>query len=469
MFRRVTLTVAAAAASLVVGAAAPPLVMAFHDSWPEGTTVHTRTEDAETQLLDTAEFAAATNSARAGKPLPRPADCPEATPTFSCYISTTTTHVDSEITLLRTTQDADDPARRSEITARHTLLANDGAGSSTSDDATSARPVGHADNDVTINRESAIGIPDPTSRVRFYDDGRNDNADTPVVDTGLFARPGIYYAFEPDTQKRSYNFFDLFTQEPLPIDFADTIEQGEDEDGAVTAEFYEYRHTITAHPLQNSLLRAYSQPQDLLSPPTPVSALSPKILDEPAAQLFDAMEITGPATDFYTADELADERITGDLSAADTVTMRPYYSVDRLVWVEPITGQIVNRDEHYEVFLAADGAPAQPAPERTVLSTHAKYDSASREEAQDLASKTVRVVERWEAIGFLATALGIILLAAAVWMIWRHRHSQKRAYANHSGIGHPDTNHTDTNHTDNGHPGTNPSASNHTDTDPSAG
>lgn len=447
MFRRVTLTVAAAALSLVVGAAAPPLVMAFHDSWPEGTTVHTRTEDAETQLLDTAGFAAATSSAGAGKPLPRPADCPEATPTFSCYISTTTTHVDSEITLLRTTQDADDPARRSEITARHTLLANDGAdgaGSSTSDDATSARPLGHADNDVTINRESAIGIPDPTSRVRFYDDGRNDNTDTPVVDTGLFARPGIYYAFEPDTQKRSYNFFDLFTQEPLPIDFADTIEQGEDEegaeDGAVTAEFYEYRHTITAHPLQNSLLRAYSQPQDLLSPPTPVSALSPKILDEPAAQLFDAMELTGPVTDFYTADELADERVTGDLSAADTVTMRPYYSVDRLVWVEPITGQIVNRDEHYEVFLAADGTPAQPAPERTVLSTHAKYDSASREEAQDLASKTVRVVERWEAIGFLTTALGIILLAAAVWMIWRHRHSQKRAHANHSGTDHPGTN-----------------------------
>lgn len=137
MFRRVTLTVAAAALSLVVGAAAPPLVMAFHDSWPEGTTVHTRTEDAETQLLDTAGFAAATSSAGAGKPLPRPADCPEATPTFSCYISTTTTHVDSEITLLRTTQDADDPARRSEITARHTLLANDGAdgaGSSTSED-----------------------------------------------------------------------------------------------------------------------------------------------------------------------------------------------------------------------------------------------------------------------------------------------------------------------------------------------
>ncbi|MFW8573150.1 porin PorA family protein [Corynebacterium pseudodiphtheriticum] len=461
MFRRVTLTVAAAALSLVVGAAAPPLVMAFHDSWPEGTTVHTRTEDAETQLLDTAGFAAATSSAGAGKPLPRPADCPEATPTFSCYISTTTTHVDSEITLLRTTQDADDPARRSEITARHTLLANDGAdgaGSSTSDDATSARPLGHADNDVTINRESAIGIPDPTSRVRFYDDGRNDNTDTPVVDTGLFARPGIYYAFEPDTQKRSYNFFDLFTQEPLPIDFADTIEQGEDEegaeDGAVTAEFYEYRHTITAHPLQNSLLRAYSQPQDLLSPPTPVSALSPKILDEPAAQLFDAMEITGPATDFYTADELADERVTGDLSAADTVTMRPYYSVDRLVWVEPITGQIVNRDEHYEVFLAADGAPAQPAPARTVLSTHAKYDSASRNEAQDLASKTVRVVERWEAIGFLATALGIILLAAAVWTIWRHRHSQKRAHANHSGIGH-----TGISHTDSGYPDTNPSAS----------
>lgn len=453
MFRRVTLTVAAAAFSLVVGAAAPPLVMAFHDSWPEGTTVHTRTEDAETQLLDTAEFAAATNSAGAGKPLPRPADCPEATPTFSCYISTTTTHVDSEITLLRTTQDADDPARRSEITARHTLLANDGAGSSTSDNATNARALGHADNDVTINRESAIGIPDPTSRVRFYDDGRPDNTDTPVVDTGLFARPGIYYAFEPDTQKRSYNFFDLFTQEPLPIDFADTIEQGKGEEGAeegaATAEFYEYRHTITAHPLQNSLLRAYSQPQDLLSPPTPVSALSPKILDEPAAQLFDTMEITGPATDFYTADELADERVTGDLSAADTVTMRPYYSVDRLVWVEPITGQIVNHDEHYEVFLAADGAPAQPAPARTVLSTHAKYDSASRNEAQDLASKTVRVVERWEAIGFLATALGIILLAAAVWMIWRHRHSQKRAHANHSGI----------NHTDSGHPDTNPSAS----------
>lgn len=444
MFRRVTLTVAAAALSLVVGAAAPPLVMAFHDSWPEGTTVHTRTEDAETQLLDTAEFTAAASSAGAGKALPRPDDCPKATPTFPCYIRTTTTHVDSEITLLRTTQDADDPARRSEITARHTLLADDGAGSSTSDDATNARPLGHADNDVTINRESAIGIPDPTSRVRFYDDGRNDNTDAPVVDTGLFARPGIYYAFEPDTQKRSYNFFDLFTQEPLPIDFADTIEQGEDEegaeDGAATAEFYEYRHTITAHPLQNSLLRAYSQPQDLLSPPTPVTALSPKILDEPAAQLFDAMELTGPATDFYTADELADERITGDLSAADTVTMRPYYSVDRLVWVEPITGQIVNRDEHYEVFLAADGTPAQPAPERTVLSTHAKYDSASREEAQDLASKTVRVVERWEAIGFLTTALGIILLAAAVWMIWRHRHSQKRAHANHSGTDHPGTN-----------------------------
>lgn len=467
MFRRVTLTVAAAALSLVVGAAAPPLVMAFHDSWPEGTTVHTRTEDAKTQLLDTAEFAAATSSAGAGKALPRPDDCPETTPTFSCYISTTTTHVDSEITLLRTTQDADDPARRSEITARHTLLADDGAGSSTSDDTTNARPLGHTDNDVTINRESAIGIPDPTSRVRFYDDGRNDNTDTPVVDTGLFARPGIYYAFEPDTQKRSYNFFDLFTQEPLPIDFADTIEQGEGEegaeDGAATAEFYEYRHTITAHPLQNSLLRAYSQPQDLLSPPTPVSALSPKILDEPAAKLFDAMEITGPATDFYTADELADERVTGDLSVADTVTMRPYYSVDRLVWVEPITGQIVNRDEHYEVFLAADGTPAQPSSERTVFSTHAKYDSASREEAQDLASKTVRVVERWEAIGFLATALGIVLLAAAVWMIWRHRHSQKRAHANQSGTGHPGTEHSTTDDADTSRPGTN-----HTDTDPSA-
>lgn len=453
MFRRVTLTVAAAALSLVVGAAAPPLVMAFHDSWPEGTTVHTRTEDAKTQLLDRAEFAAATSSVGADKALPRPDDCAETAPTFSCYISTTTTHVDSEITLLRTTQDADDPARRSEITARHTLLADDGAGSSTSDDATNTRPLGHADNDVTINRESAIGIPDPTSRVRFYDDGRNSNTDTPVVDTGLFARPGIYYAFEPDTQKRSYNFFDLFAQEPLPIDFADTIEQGGDEDGDATAEFYEYRHTITAHPLHNSLLRAYSQPQDLLSPPTPVSALSPKILDEPATKLFDTMEITGPATDFYTADELADESVTGDLSTTDTVTMRPYYSVDRLVWVEPITGQIVNRDEHYEVFLAADGTPAQPSSERTVFSTHAKYDSASREEAQDLASKTVRVVERWEAIGFLATALGIALLAAAVWMIWRHRHSQKRAHANHSGTDQSDT----------GHPGTN-----HADTDPSA-
>ncbi|WP_454978571.1 porin PorA family protein [Corynebacterium propinquum] len=441
MFRRVTLTVAAAALSLVVGAAAPPLVMAFHDSWPEGTTVHTRTEDAETQLLDTAEFAAAASSAQAGKALPRPDDCPETTPTFSCYISTTTTHVDSEITLLRTTQDADDPARRSEITARHTLLADDGAGSSTGDGNTHAHPLGHADNDVTINRESAIGIPDPTSRVRFYDDGRNDHTDTPVVDTGLFARPGIYYAFEPDTQKRSYNFFDLFTQEPLPIDFADTIEQGE---GDATAEFYEYRHTITAHPLQNSLLRAYSQPQDLLSPPTPVTALSPKILDEPAAELFDAMEITGPAADFYTADELADERITGDLSAADTVTMRPYYSVDRLVWVEPITGQIVNRDEHYEVFLAADGTPAEPSPQRTVFSTHAKYDSASRNEAQDLASQTVRVVERWEAIGFLATALGIVLLAAAVWMIWRHRHSRKRSLTNHGSGSRNSHNHSAT-------------------------
>ena len=52
----------------------------------------------------------------------------------------------------------------------------------------------------------------------------------------------------------------------------------------------------------------------------------------------------------------------------------------------------------------------------------------------------MRVVERWEAIGFLTTALGITLLAAAVWMIWRHRHSQKRAHANHSGTDHPGTN-----------------------------
>lgn len=301
--RAIVVTLACVLALLVIGDAVPKAILYTLHSRATDLAFATRAVDPEARVNPTLLGAAAAGSTDADFPAHQPARVP--------------LEVETQLESERAQADPDDPATKNKATRI------DAHRSVRAQDSELARLIDR----VFVERASTFPVAFPTSRL---------GVELPAADyrqqTGDFVRQGVTYVFPPDTEKRSYPFFN-----PWLMDFAYLDYRGkapaDPADPDMSALVFGQR--ITGHRLSQTL----------------------SALGTPERDARDALSVTGPAADWYTPDEL---RARG-LKGADQLTLEPFYSVDREVKVEPQSGRIISISERINIYLGEPGGPAECA------------------------------------------------------------------------------------------------------------
>lgn len=181
------------------------------------------------------------------------------------------------------------------------------------------------DDRVTLERSSGMPAVYPTSTLSLELPGAEYSQAT-----GEFMREGVNYTFPPDTEKRSYPYFD-----PWLMDFA----------------YLDYRGQAPADPAEPDMVAF------VFGQRVPGHRLSETLeaLGTPGDQAQAAVAVTGPARQWYSEEQLKRR----GLHESDEVTMEPFYAVDREVKVEPQSGRIINITERIHVYLAQSTDPAE--------------------------------------------------------------------------------------------------------------
>ncbi|APT83530.1 porin PorA family protein [Corynebacterium ammoniagenes] len=187
---------------------------------------------------------------------------------------------------------------------------------------------------------------------------------------------GIDYFFPSQTEQRSYPYFDTVMQKSEPIDYL----TDEKIDGIPTYSFYQQRQGVNVD------------------------------------HLFADPHFPGRAGDLYSDAELAEL----DLAADDHVELKPYYAVERTVWVEPTTGRIVDSNEKLQIYLAQSQTEA-PTGERTLFSADISWDEESTQAELDKVKNTVMAVQVATIVGWVLAIIGAVLLLACAWRFSRQR------------------------------------------------
>ena len=323
------------------------------------------------------------------------ASCPEGSPR-SCYV------VDTFSSLQRTLQTSASE-KRDEVN----LAVNEELVRTSAPDATTSSPES-ADASTTASgnqtdSEKLISVDDSLRLIR--------HSTYPVVDTvshlsltapslgvdistGDFARGGLQYFFPFETERRSYQYFDVIAQQSAPLDYV-----------GLEGETYVFTQKIPAVSLREAVTRSFTHPTDLSDEPGAQSSQSD--LSDEERQRVDKLQVAGPASEFYPA---------GDTAPTGTVVLDPYYAATRTLWVEPKSGTIVNQVEDMFVFLArnqqeADDTVAAGSDDyRTLLQTSLAWDNETRETAWAQARPVVSTLYYLKLSAFFARILAGILL-----------------------------------------------------------
>lgn len=382
---------------ILIGGLLPQLVIANMGDLPDDAEREFRTAPAETMLIDAAAYRAGeVPTANAGR-----AECSGQTPAFSCFLAETTSQIDRRVT----TSPADD-REQVDVSASTEMLVDDS-------------PVFQVEDFVRLVRESAFPVPEPVSEMNAVMPPRDLD-----VETGQFSREGVQYFFPATTERVSYNFFDILAQQPHPLDFVDRTER----EGVRT---YEFQQALPAVDLMSALARAYTQPQDISDIP-PVEALFRQgEMNEQEQQSINSLRISGAAAQFYNAEE----RAAHAFSAEDRLSLSPYYTVDRTLWVEPESGVIIDRVDEIYLYLAADQheademATAPLNPNRTILATTAAWDEPSRAAATERAESTLGTLKLLEVLSLLSNTLIVVLVATGLVIFLRRRGTFEGVYS----------------------------------------
>lgn len=214
------------------------------------------------------------------------------------------------------------------------------------------------------------------------------------IQTGDFARGGLQYFFPFETERRSYQYFDVIAQQYAPLDYV-----------GMEGETYVFTQTIPAVSLREAVTRSFTHPADLSDEPGAQAGASG--LSESERSRVDALQVTGAASQFYAP---------GDNAPTGTVVLDPYYAATRTLWVEPKSGTIVNQVEDMFIFLAQnqDEANATVAAGgddyRTLLQTSLAWDSATRETAWAQAHPVVAALNNLKLATFIARVCAVIVM-----------------------------------------------------------
>lgn len=247
-----------------------------------------------------------------------------------------------------------------------------------------------------LNRESAYPVA-----------GTNSSQQVDIAPLNIFAadrdfsRDGISYFFPAKAEQRSYPYFDPMTQTAAPIDFTGT----------------EKRETIPTYIFHQEIepvALAYS-----------LGVLQQQTPDEKATRTSpEKLQRSGPAQAMFDEESL--HRF--GLDPTEHVSLEPFYTVKRDVWVEPTTGTIVDAHEDIKIFLATDQDQAKKmvaeddTADRSLFQASLNWSEATKKERLDTVRTTINNVKILSIVGWLGKVIGVILLAYAAFMYMRrHR------------------------------------------------
>ncbi|AKE42109.1 Protein of unknown function (DUF3068) [Corynebacterium kutscheri] len=212
--------------------------------------------------------------------------------------------------------------------------------------------------------------------------------------TGDFTRGGLQYFFPFNTERRSFDFFDVLAQTSTPLDYVENI------DGV-----YEFSQTVAPVDLTKAATRSFTHPEDISDDPSNTPTIND--LTESQRAVVDAMHISGTAARFYPE------------GGSENVILKPYYTVDRRIWVEPKSGVIVNQQEKIFIFYARNPAEALETARvgqdeyRTILATTSQWDAQTQQEAWAQAQPVVQTLRNLQIFAFIAQLIaGFFILVA---------------------------------------------------------
>lgn len=400
-------------AIILVASVVPQLIIAGLRQIPKDEEFSYSTTASDAQVVDLAAFEAgevpAANAARA--------ECGDEEPDFSCFV------VDGQAQLSRQTESAATETREEVAVTSTSVLSVAG------------EPVLSMEDFVRLQSHSAFPVPDPNSSMTVSLGASGDGAAS--VSTDEFSRNGLQYFFPFNTERISYDFFDPLSQTPEPLDFVDRVEHN-------GLRSYEFQQTIPAVDLMAAMAQGFTQPQGISDAPEmePLARLGE--LDDQQRQAITSLRVNGASSQFYTDAELTER----GLSATDRVSLSPFYSVDRTLWVEPDSGAVVDRVEDVVIYLAADQADADrvaedllgtvgasdaagaadiDAAERVLLSTRLAWDGDTQESAQAEAQSTVNLLKALEVIALIGNTVVVFLVAGGLLWWLRRRYREKQA------------------------------------------
>lgn len=283
---------------------------------------------------------------------------------------------------------------------------------------------------VTLDRKTQMPVPDPTSSIELnapaLDAAANEGKDEEVeASVAPFTRPGITYQFPMGTDRKSYDYFDMQILKTQPIDYVGEEEQ----DGE---KVYRFEQTVPPTELYPALRERLEADGELskgdkgtlaalrLKFPAKVWGIDPAdIKKKDGAQ-----------------DEKADEKKDGEEDKdgdkedlGPEVELSRYYTVHRVLRVQPDTGVIVNGSEEVFQYYAQDDEEAQQIlenkeeeiknPTRTAVYFPGAWDDESREAQMKKASDGLEKMKLMGTIlPWILGVVGLILLVVG-WIAHR--------------------------------------------------
>lgn len=275
---------------------------------------------------------------------------------------------------------------------------------------------------ITLDRKTQMPVPEPTSSVELnapaLDAAANEGKDEEVeASVAPFTRPGITYQFPMGTDRKSYDYFDMQILKTQPIDYVGEEEQ----DGE---KVYRFEQTVPPTELYPALRERLEADGELskgdkgtlsalrLKFPAKVWGLSEDEIKNKSGEKKD---------DKKDADKKDEEGADKKEDLGPEVEMSRYYTVHRVLRVQPDTGVIVNGSEEVFQYYAQDDEDAQRIyenkeeeiknPTRTAVYFPGAWDDESRKQQMSKASDGIKKMKLMGTIlPWILGAVGLILL-----------------------------------------------------------
>lgn len=373
------------AAMLVLAIALPTYVVPKGKVLPLDLVSNTKTNTVKGDLLDSGALGA-------NRPVPGKENLPECkaeTKQIKCFMRN-----DVELQSQRFTV-AQEPSNKNVVTLEvgNTVIRKDMQEPQNLISATLDR--------ITLDRKTQMPIPEPVSTLDITPPDAKAGS---VEKVPPFTRDGVQYQFPMDADKTSYPYFDMQVLRSKPIEFV-----AEEEQNGVPV--YRYEQTV--------------EPTELYPAQEEMLARDGSLSESDKAALA-TLRLKFPASVWGIKDaKPADAQPAADGAKAEEpqVEMSRYYTVKRVIHIEPTTGVIVNGGEEIWMYYARNAEEAKEMakpenrakelanPTRTALYFPAQWDEESKAAQME---KATEGLDKMQLLGFtvpiILAVVGLVLL-----------------------------------------------------------